>query len=244
MCRCNNLINHKVETVTNTGTALDLQLTNTANIGDKEIKNTYNNILEIIYLIENNKLIINDELTKNYINTLEKDIKEYKDITNLNNCINASVIYRNPTVWYDELIINKGSSDNIKENSVVINNTGIVGVITKVYDTSSIISLITNINKDKKITVGITNDEVTIYGIINKYDKYKNELIISEITKDIEITDNLNVITTSFTNVFKEGIIIGKVKKIENDSNGLSKNVIATPTVDYNNIKYVCVENK
>jgi hypothetical protein len=33
-CRCN--INHKVETVTNTGTALDLQLTNTANIGDLE----------------------------------------------------------------------------------------------------------------------------------------------------------------------------------------------------------------
>ena len=39
MCRCNNLINHKVETVTNTGTALDLQLTNTANIGDREIFN-------------------------------------------------------------------------------------------------------------------------------------------------------------------------------------------------------------
>ena len=36
MCRCNNLINHKVETVTNTGTALDLQLTNTTNIGDLE----------------------------------------------------------------------------------------------------------------------------------------------------------------------------------------------------------------
>ena len=208
------------------------------------LKNTYNNILEIIYLVDNNKLIVSDELTKNYINSLESDIKEYKDITNLQACINASVIYRNPSFWYDELIINKGKNDDIKVGSVVINNEGIIGVITKAYDNSSIISLITKINKEKKITVGITNNENTIYGIIKEYDKYKNELIISEITKDIEVNDNLNVITTNFTNTFKEGIIIGKLKDIENDSNGLSKNVIATPVVDYNNIKYVCVENK
>lgn len=36
MCNCRYRINHKVETVTNTGTALDLQLTNTTNIGDLE----------------------------------------------------------------------------------------------------------------------------------------------------------------------------------------------------------------
>jgi len=214
-------------------------------VSSKDIlRNTFNNILEIIYLKNNNELIISDELIKNYIQTLEKDLKEYKDISNLNNCVRASVIYRNPSIWYDELIINKGSIDNIKVNSTVINNEGIVGIITKVYDNSASLSLITNINKDKKITVGITNEEDIIYGIINEYDKYNNELIIGEVTKDIELKNNLNVITTSFTNTFKEGIIIGKVKDIINDSNGLSKNVIVTPVVDFNNIKYVCVENK
>ena len=208
------------------------------------LRSTYNNILEIMYLTDNKSLVISDEITKNYINTLERDIKEYKDITSLNNCISSIVIYRNPNIWYNELTINRGKTDNIKLNSVVINNKGIVGVITKVYDNSSVVSLITNINKDKKITVGITNKENIIYGIITEYDKYKNELIIGEITKDIELIDNLNVITTNFTNTFKEGIILGKVKDIINDSNGLSKNIIVNPIVDYNNIKYVCVENK
>lgn len=208
------------------------------------LKNTFNNVLEIIYLVDNNTLTISNELTKNYINTLEKDIKEYKDITSLNNCIRASVIYRHPSYWYDEITINKGKKDNIKFNSVVINNKGIIGVIKEVYDDSSVISLITNTTKEKNITVGITNNEDVIYGIISKYDKYNNEIIVSEITKDIDENSDLNIITTNFTNTFKEGIIIGKVKRIENDSNGLSKNVIATPTVDYNNIKYVCVENK
>jgi len=208
------------------------------------LKDTYNSVLELIYLIDNNSLVITDEFTRNYINTLESDIEEYKEITSLSNCINSTVIYRNPVFWYDELVINKGKNDNIKVNSVVTNNKGIIGVIEKVYDNSSIVSLITNINKDKKITVGITNEKDTIYGIISKYDKYKNELIISEITKDIELNNNLNVITTNFTNTFKEGLILGKVKDIKNDEDGLSKNVIVTPITDYNNIKYVCVENK
>lgn len=208
------------------------------------LKNTYNNILEIILLIDNKSLIISDDLTNNYIYTLESDIKQYKEITSMNKCIDGRVIYRNPLYWYDELIINKGKNDNIKTNSVVINNKGIIGIISKVYDNSSVVSLITNINDDKKITVGITNGIDTIYGLISKYDKYKNEIIISEITKDIELNNNLSVITTNFTNTFKEGIILGKVKDIVNDEDGLSKKVIVEPVTDYNNIKYVCVENE
>lgn len=208
------------------------------------LKNTFNSILEIIYIVDNNTLTISNELTKNYINTLEEDIKEYKDITSLKTCISASVIYRHPSYWYDEITINKGKIDNIKPNSVVINNKGIVGVIKEVFDNSSVISLITNSTKEKNITVGITNNEEVVYGIISEYNKYTNEIIIGEITKDIDDNNNLNIITTNFTNTFKEGIIIGKVKKIENDSNGLSKKVIGTPIVDYNNIKHVCVENK
>ena len=73
------------------------------------------------------------------------------------------------------------------------------------------------------------------------YNKYKNELVVSELTTDIKYNDELNVITTNFTNSFKEGIIIGKVKKIEDDTNGLSKNAIITPILNYNDIKYVCV---
>ena len=208
------------------------------------LRNTFNNILEIAYLINDKEIIIDNELTKNYIRTLESDIKEYKEISNLDSCISASVIYRDPSYWYDEITINKGKKDNIKENSIVINNEGIVGTVTKVYDNTSIISLITNINDKKRITVGITKDEDIIYGVISDYNKLKNELTISDITKDINDINQSYVITTSFTNTFKDGIILGKVKNIVDDSNGLSKNIKAVPVVDYNNIKYVCVEDK
>lgn len=210
---------------------------------NNNFKDSLNNFLKIIYLNDNKNIIFSDELTKNYINTLEEELSKYKEITKLNNCIKASLIYRNPSIWYDEFIINKGSNDNIKINDIVINNEGLIGKVKNVYKNSSLISIITNTSNKERITVGITNDKEIVYGIISDYDKLNNEIIISEVTKDIENNENLSVVTTSFTNTYKDGIIIGKVKNIIDDSNGLSKKVIATPKVDYNNIKYVCVIN-
>ena len=205
------------------------------------LKDSFNMFLELIYMTRNEKLMISDELVDNYIKQLEGDISEYKKVSNLNSCINSTVIYRNPSIWYDEFTINKGIKDNIKVGNMVINHEGIVGIVSNVYDNSSIVSLITNINTKKKITVGIKVEEEVIYGLISNYDKIRNEITISELTKDISINGGESIVTTNFTSTFKEGLIIAKVKNIIDDDNGLSKNVIATQSVNYNNIRYVCV---
>ena len=205
------------------------------------LKDYFNMFLELIYLRKNEKLVINNKLLDNYIFSLEEDIKKYKEISNLKDCITGTVIYRNPSNWYDELIINKGKKDNIKKGNIIINDEGLVGVVSNVLNNSSVVSLITNVNEKSKITVGIKNDDYVVYGIISGYDKLKNEIVVSELSKDIVYNDGLDVITTGFTNTFKEGIVIAYVKRIEEDSNGLSKNAIVEPVVNYNDIRYVCV---
>lgn len=199
-------------------------------------KNKYN--LLIGKIISNKVISFSDDFTSNYIDELENDIKEYKDISNIKDCINASVIYRNPVYWYDEFIIDKGIKDGIEKGYTVINDKGIVGFVKDVHDNYSRISLITNISANNKITVGIKADE-TIYGIISNYDKLKDEIIVSELTTTIE-NGNYDVITANYTDL-KSGIIIGKVKNIIDDSNGLSKNAVVKPIVNYNDIRYVCV---
>ena len=210
----------------------------------KNISNLYNIIIENI-LITKDKNMITDDMTKTYIKDLEKQNNELKSINGIEkeeySYVNATVIYRNPMFWYDTLTINKGIKDGVKIGDMIINKFGLIGTVIKVFNDSSLISIITNINKDKKITVAISDGETISYGIISSYNKYKNELVVSELTTDIKYNDELNVITTNFTNSFKEGIIIGKVKKIEDDTNGLSKNAIITPILNYNDIKYVCV---
>ena len=96
------------------------------------LKDTLNIFLENIFFTNDKNIIIKDSFINNYINSLEKDISEYKEISSLKDCISASVIYRNPSFWYDEITINKGSKDNIKKDSVVINNEGLVGILIQV----------------------------------------------------------------------------------------------------------------
>lgn len=212
----------------------------------KTMKDFFNVIGEKIYLVKDKNIIIKDDVTKDYINDLESEIKELKSIMKVDNsneyrCINASVIYREPTYWYNNLTINKGKNDGIKENDMVIDKNGLIGIVGEVLNNSSTITLLTNISNKSKITVGINYEEDIIYGLIGNYDLNKNEIIITEITSDIELTDKMEVYTTSFTNTFKSGISIGKVKEIKEDSKGLSKIAIVKPNADFNNIKYVCV---
>lgn len=200
-------------------------------------KNSFNNLLKTIYFIKDNTIVFKDEFTNNYIKSLESKINEYEDISNISNCINSTVIYRNPIYWYDTFTIDKGKVNNINNGDMVITNSGFIGIISKVYKDSSEVSLITNTNN--KMTVGLSNDNKEIYGILASYNKINNEFIVSELTSDID--GDINVITTDFTNKYKSGIILGKVIKIIDNDNGISKDAIVKSNTDYNNIKYVCV---
>ena len=203
-----------------------------------KFRDLYAFILEKTLIISDKEIVFNDEFTMNYIKSLENDIKEFNYINNLQ-CINASVIYRNPIIWYDELTINKGLNDGINVNDYVLTKDGLVGKISKAYDTTSLVSLLTNMNGDNNITVEIKTNSDSLFGLISEYDKFNNVFLIKELTKNIEI--GYEVVTTSFTNTYKQGLLIGNVIDINEDENGLSKNAIVRPISNYNNIRNVCV---
>ena len=123
--------------------------------GEKIIKNsvlTISNILSTPFFALKKNLSFN----KNYetdISNLEsiginiellKENEELKKTLELNNTlsersyINATVINRNISYWFNELTINKGSSDGIKDGMAVINSDGLIGKIKKTSKTVSI----------------------------------------------------------------------------------------------------------
>lgn len=203
-----------------------------------KFRDVYTFFLEKILVVNDKTIVFKDDFTNNYINYLEDEIKSFKELDNTS-CVNASVIYRNPSIWYDEFIINKGIIDGINLNDYVLTKDGIVGFIYKIYDNTSVVSLLTNIDKGKSITVEIKNNQDSVFGILSEYDKLKNIFVISELTKNIEIGNE--VVTTSFTNPYKNGLLIGNVIRIDEDNNGLSKIAIVKPITDYNKIRNVCV---
>ena len=181
----------------------------------------------------------NAELKKE-IQELKKELKIDFVLSDYEH-LNATVISRNSNTWFNNLTINKGSHNGIKEGMVVINSTGVIGKTTNVSTFTSDVKLITSTTTNNKISVTIASGDKKLTGIIDSYD-YKTGFLKIE---GISNTDNVSVGDTVYTSglggVFPSGILIGKVANVTTDVYDLSKIINVTPSAKFSDINYVTV---
>ena len=181
----------------------------------------------------------------------EKEIKDLKKVLELNNTLsessymNATIINRNIGYWYNTITIDKGEKDGIEKDMAVINNDGLIGIVTKTSKLNSTVKLLTTTDTNSKISVKIKVDEDNyIFGLLVGYDKDKKSFIIEGIANNTEIPISSVVTTTGLGNNFPSGILIGRVDKITKDNFDLARTVLVKSSVDFDNINYVTVLKK
>ena len=178
---------------------------------------------------------------------LASEVKKLKNTLKLNTVlsdkvvVNATVVYRNIGYWYEEVTIDKGSKDGIKENMAVVNSEGLIGRTSKVSSHSSVVKLLSNDNMNNKISVKIKVNDDYVYGLILKYDSKVNIYTVEGISENVEIPDGADVVTTGMGSIFPSGLLIGKVTKTTTDNFDLSKVVEVKSSVNFNDIDYVTV---
>ena len=179
--------------------------------------------------------------------SLEKEIQELKQTLELNKtlteyeAINATVLSRNKSYWFNTITIDKGKKSGIKNNMAVITKNGLIGKITKVSNYSSEVKLITSDDIKFKVSVSIKTNEDDNYAILNGYDKKTGLIKISGIDKTTNINVDDSVLTSGLGEMFPSGIYVGQVKEIKNDKYNLSKIVYIKTNQDFNDIHYVTV---
>lgn len=156
--------------------------------------------------------------------------KEYFDLPNYN-YETSKILYRDIYDLNDTMTIYKGYVDNIKKDNLVVNEYGLVGVVSKVLKNTSIVKLLPN--KDLNMSVKVGNS----YGVL-KY--VQNEFAIVGINNTEKI-DAYTSVFTSDISIYPENILIGTVKSVENDNYNIEKKIIVEPKVDFNKIKYVSI---
>lgn len=209
-----------------------------------------NIIKDIIYypyniFLKDKKIELSDDFLHEQLSNKEMELNELKELLNIDlisdyNIVYSTVINRNLEYFYDELVINKGSSDGIKINSIVITKDGLLGKVVDVNINNSTVKLITSRDIYNMLSVQINLKDKYIYGILKSYDEKTNSFVIEGIDENINIEVGSSVSTTGL-GLYPSGILIGKVVRIQKDNFDLSYIVKVEPIVDFDNFHYVGV---
>lgn len=186
-------------------------------------------------------------IQKNINVHLEEEIEQLRKALELNQTltgydpVNATVISRNKSYWYQTLTIDKGSKDGLKENMVAITKDGLIGKLQNVTSFSSEIKLITSNDVNNKVSVSIATTEGETDAILSGYDEEKGLVLVSGVDSKVQIEVGDSVTTSGLGGMFPRGIYIGTVEEISNDKYGLSKTLGIKTTQNFNNIHYVTI---
>lgn len=170
------------------------------------------------FLIAINPNLDTKNIELNYDKYLKDELDNIKKINNIefNDDLDLQVSrvkYRNIYEYSDTLTIYKGFKNNVFVNDVVLNNDGLIGIVTKTYDYYSIVTLITN--KNSNISVKI-NDAIGILKTIN------NTLVVTNINNYEKVNVDDEIYTSGLGNL-PDNIYIGKVKSINLNNTEIEK---------------------
>ncbi len=190
---------------------------------------------------ENSNLI--KRLEKSY--TMEIEIARLEQLANILKdteeleIVEASVVSVSTDGWVSSFSINKGSLSGIKEKDVVIASTGLVGKVRDVGPNWATVVTFT----DPQIAVGAiitrTEDTAMTEGTIEL--KAKGLCKLSYLNKNSSAIRGDLVETSGLGGLYPAGIIIGSIKDISIDDNGLTKYAVIQPAVDFLNLKKVYI---
>ncbi|QMV45149.1 rod shape-determining protein MreC [Cohnella cholangitidis] len=185
-------------------------------------------------------------------NLLEADNKRLEDALhfteqqkNMDNYryLIAQVVGSTSNPYEKTITINLGSRDGIKPEMAVRTVDGLVGLVSKVKNFTSTVTLITSLdpNSSKGTPVSATFlGRPESFGII-EYDDETQSLQMTKIDEHDKPAEGDKVITSGLGSLFPKGIIIGTVKSSQVGDFGLTYTAIIEPAAKYDHLREVFV---
>jgi len=153
--------------------------------------------------------------------------------------LGANVIAADPNNWSRHVIINRGTRDGIYENMVVVADGGLVGRVLRAYPSSSLVIPIIDDTSVVSAQVRRTGDFGFVSGDIRLWEH--GFIRMENIHIGADVLENDEIITSTTSEIFPHGLLIGTVREIHVDVGGLTKHAIIQPAVDFRQLSVVLV---
>lgn len=161
-----------------------------------------------------------------------KEKSKYKVLT-------ARIIGRDPSVFFDSSIINRGSLDGVKLNMPVVTNGGLLGRVTAVGPLTSQVDLIT---RDKS-GVGAVIGEISgsnALGVVVGSSK-REVLEMRYVSGSVEVEVGQIVYTTGQDGIYPAGLKVGEIIQIESGSATTPHKIVIRPSAGIDTMQEVGV---
>jgi len=159
------------------------------------------------------------------------------------NPIHATVIARNPDQWEEKIILNKGSSHGVEKNMAVMTAKGLVGKIILVTPFTSEVELLYTNNPNYRVSAMVLGDKEA-YGLIEGFDKERNELIMKRIDSSLTVKEGQQVVSSGLGGIFPKGVPIGEITEVSTDDFGLTKMAYVKPSADFSILDHVVIAKR
>lgn len=178
----------------------------------------------------------------------ESENKTLSDLLNITQrfpqykSIGARVTAKSPGMWYEVFTIDKGTMDEVSANMVVVTSGGVVGRVTESGANYSSVQSILDSRSSvpakclRTGDLGVVKGEYTLAG--------SGYIKMEYIDAEAEIVVGDEIVTSHLSDIYPEGLSIGRVIQIELDSNGLTKYAVIEPFVDLKHLDTVLVIDK
>ena len=154
------------------------------------------------------------------------------------NVLTAEVSMRPSVTWLKELTINVGKSKNVSKSMLATSNGGVIGFVTKVYDDTTTISLLSSSSSDSYLASSVkSEDDNQIFGIISRYDNKKKLLEMTQLNSSSNVKVGTEVVTSGLDDVSVKDVPIGTVDAVI-DYEG-NRTILVKPYADFDKISYV-----
>lgn len=142
----------------------------------------------------------------------------------------CSIVARNANDIYGGFTINHGSTSGISLNDPIITSVGLIGRVTDIAPNYARVSTILS----PQVNVGIYTQRTKTTGVLesNTATAEQGLCLMSNILKDADINPGDVIVTSGQSGLFPEGLIVGTVKEVYDDPNGLSKHALIEPAED------------
>lgn len=147
----------------------------------------------------------------------------------------AQVIGRDPTGWFESVIIDKGKSSGLKVNMPVVNAGGVVGQVVSVSPSYSKVLLVVDQNSAVDCLIQRSREKGIVKGQSPSICKLDYVLKTGDVAAgDIAVTSGIG-------GVYPKGLLVGEVLEVQDNPWELFKYIKMKPAVDFSKLEEVLV---